>query len=102
MCSLQYQMMPFPLWHFYGVQNIKMDVSIEDLQNMLDHVQEKTKEQLSERNTINILEYLKKIKNLTLVTDKEGKNIYTLEALDREIFNHISMAKKMRLNELER
>jgi DNA-dependent RNA polymerase auxiliary subunit epsilon len=80
-----------------------MDFSLEDLQNMLDQVQnKKTRQKLSERNTINILEYLKKISDLVLVTDKEGKNFYTLDALDKEIYNHISIAKKMRLNELER
>lgn len=82
---------------------IKMDFSLEDLQKMLDQVQtKKSREKLSERNTINVLEYLKKISDLTLITDKEGKNFYTLDALDKEIFQHISMAKKMRLNQLER
>lgn len=80
-----------------------MDFSLDDLEKMLAQVQEKSnKQKLSERNTINILEYLKQLKNLTLITDKEGKNFYTLDALDREIFQHISMAKNLRLNELER
>lgn len=80
-----------------------MDFSLEELQKMLNDVQDKkTKQKLSERNTINILEYLKKISDLVLVTDKEGKNFFTMDALDKEIANHVSVAKKMRLNELER
>ena len=80
-----------------------MDFSLEELERMLDDVQEtKVKQKLSERNTIDILQYLKSISDLTLITDKDGKNFYTEDALERQIFEHVTQAKKIRLNELER
>ena len=80
-----------------------MEFSLEDLQKMLMDVQEtKPIKKLSERNTINILQYVKTQSDLVIITDKEGKTFYTPEALDKEIYQHINSAKKIRMNELER
>lgn len=72
------------------------------LQAQLMRVQEeKPLTLLSERNAMEILNYLKRERGLQVVSTLDGKEFMTLKRLDDWIYEVCLMQKKIRINELE-
>jgi len=72
------------------------------LQKKLMEVQSsKPRKSLSERNTMEILDFLKREHNLEVLCTMDGKEFMTPSALDQLIYEQAILTKKVRLPELE-
>ena len=75
---------------------------IEELQRMLAELQEsKPRTRLSERNAMDILEYLRKQQSFQLISTLDGCEFLTLDALDQAVYDTLLVHKKLRVRELE-
>lgn len=68
---------------------------------MMQVQQAKPKKMLSERNTMEILEYIKKTKEIKIISTIDGKEFLTLDYLDKLIYETCLLQKKARILELE-
>ena len=68
---------------------------------MMQLQQTKPKKMLSERNTMEILEYIKKEKEIKILSTIDGKEFLTLDYLDKLIYETCLLQKKARILELE-
>lgn len=75
---------------------------IENLLNQLEEIQEsKPRKTLSERNAMDILDYLKKRLGAPVVSTMDGLSFLTLDRLDQTVFETLQAHKKVKVDELE-
>lgn len=75
---------------------------IEELQRMLAEVQEsRPRKLLSERNAMDILSYLKQKMEIEIVSTFDGSTFFTMDALDRQIYDTLLAHKRLHLSQLE-